>query len=183
MIPTRFTSTLESRKFTNGADRGFVADKYGQTFIEVMASAKTLDFRFLGWGSAEGITVAEALPSCTVLESFFIDSNPLGVEGGAAICAAVPKTVQFFLMANCSIGDEGAKALAARLLECPAIEKVSLEENGIGDDGATAVVEAAIQMSSLISVGIFEENSVSDKCREVLKNAWTVAEKTEKYLG
>merc|ERR1712072_521228 len=81
MAPQKFGAILDEKTFTNGADCGFVKEKYAKTFEEVLGSAEVLDFKRLNWGEKEFEVVAEALPACQAVKVLDIGFNNPGRGG------------------------------------------------------------------------------------------------------
>lgn len=92
MHPSDFRSILGDKSFTNGSDRGFVMNKYNETFEEVMGSAKELVLARLNWGPEEYASVAKCLPYCVNLETLNMNHNPAGNEGMKFIAEVLPST-------------------------------------------------------------------------------------------
>ncbi len=83
-------------KFTNGKDATEVCiPQYKEALLRLMGETKTLWYRYLGWGEAEGKQLAEALlyvQRCGVAcgaERLDLEDNELGSAGVRAIGAAL----------------------------------------------------------------------------------------------
>jgi len=88
LIPARFAEELQEKTFTSGADRGFVCNKYKETFCEVVGSAKTMWFVGLGWNDADARTIAEAFPFAVELERLLLADNELTAVGARTLINA-----------------------------------------------------------------------------------------------
>ena len=53
MAPSRFTELLQSKTFTNAADRRIVAELYRKTMVDAFGGRTQLRYVGLGWGEAE----------------------------------------------------------------------------------------------------------------------------------
>ena len=60
-----------------------------------------------------------------------------------------------------NIGDEGCKALAAALPQCPPITSINLDGNNIGDEGCKALAAALPQCPSITSIDLRGNNDLT----------------------
>lgn len=67
-----------------------------------------------------------------------------------------------------SIGAEGAKAIAAKLLHCPHLEKLDLHHNSITDEAARAVLSSWKHCVKLKTLNLFD-NNISDRLASTIK--------------
>uniref|UniRef100_A0A7S2DN19 Uncharacterized protein n=1 Tax=Haptolina brevifila TaxID=156173 RepID=A0A7S2DN19_9EUKA len=114
LTPEAFRKTLglegepDAKTFTNGADRGFVAEKYEKTFHEVMGSTEELWFVELDWGDAELALLGRALAHCPQLQYLSLDGNQrITAEGvGAHLLPALAQMPQLRVlsMLRCAPG-------------------------------------------------------------------------------
>ena len=143
LAPTEAERLLrDEKKFTNSVkDSAVVAKLYRQFFDAVAQSARSLEFRQLGWGSLEASQLAAVLPDFEVLQSLDVRQNPTGWS----------RSSDGNINDRDSIIEEGAKALAAAVVDKSSIDtfngvslielregraqKLELYGEGIGETG------------------------------------------------
>jgi len=91
IIPDKFAILLDNKHFTNRADKAQVADKYKETFEEVVGKATSLYFIDLGWSDDDAVQLAEALPLCLCLEHLALSNNSISARGAQAVAKASSK--------------------------------------------------------------------------------------------
>lgn len=138
MHPDDLAVELETKKFTSGADRGFVAEKYRQ-FIEELAPGTSklqlehnnITARYY-WGPEEIRTLARALPLFISLEELKLDFHPMGDEGATALAQVLPmlpklKKVSVF---DCDLSwEKGRQTLIEVRTRCEGLFIHGLDEN------------------------------------------------------
>jgi hypothetical protein len=73
---------------------------------------------------------------------------------------------ELFLMGNCQIGDDGARALAATLEQCASrcsLSRLSLDRCSLTPAGTLALIRAAPRVPSLHSLSLRLNLSIPDK--------------------
>merc|ERR1712176_1716366 len=135
-LPASFEEELKSLRFTNGADREFVAKKYSQTFIETMGSADSLVYRQSSWGPAEIEVVVAALQWCKNLKSLELNQTPLGDTGAAHLAEFLKtnSTLESLDLRHCGITDVGALRLAEALQTNTTLQWLQLDWNNISGE-------------------------------------------------
>eukprot|EP00550_Attheya_septentrionalis_P002043 CAMPEP_0198290400 /NCGR_PEP_ID=MMETSP1449-20131203/8290_1 /TAXON_ID=420275 /ORGANISM="Attheya septentrionalis, Strain CCMP2084" /LENGTH=512 /DNA_ID=CAMNT_0043988905 /DNA_START=49 /DNA_END=1587 /DNA_ORIENTATION=+ len=108
----------------------------------------------------------------TSLERFSLQGNHIGdletIGFASALCdnSAGTHLIHLALDDN-EIGDSGAEALSAVLLECKTIKTLCLSHNEIGDYGATCIAEAIAKSDTIEELSI-DNNSISANGHKVL---------------
>ena len=146
------------KKFTGSADCEIVDDMYGDFFDAVAPAVTELKLDSLGWGAAEGTTLAEGLPRFTNCRTLGLYSNPLGDAAGKAISEAVGAmpSLQELGMDSCGFGEEAAASLAGAIQQSTTLTTVCLRGNdAIGDAGALALAEAIGGNTTLRKLELF----------------------------
>ncbi len=90
-------------------------------------------------------TIPPGLLRLTTLRSLDFSGHSIGDEGAKAIAASLPALTNLSLSRN-SIGTEGAKAIAASL---PALTSLDLDVNSIGTEGAKAIAASLPALTNL----------------------------------
>mmetsp|Transcript_33628 Transcript_33628/g.73187 ORF Transcript_33628/g.73187 Transcript_33628/m.73187 type:complete len:527 (-) Transcript_33628:126-1706(-) len=90
--PIDFKKVLVDEKvFTNSADKFMVANRYAETFEEVVGRATFLLFSGLGWCDFEAEILAKALPLCTRLQHLVLSNNQIHANGAREVLQASSK--------------------------------------------------------------------------------------------
>lgn len=84
-----FAELLETKEFTNGADRAVVVGMYATTLARALGEARQLVYVRCGWGDAELAVLATTLHLCTQLRVLSLGHNRIGDAGLAAFSAAI----------------------------------------------------------------------------------------------
>merc|ERR1712232_996602 len=87
--PIEFANTLATKTFTNGADRGFVAQKYAETFLVVVGCAVKLEFTDLRWDDVEVRELANVVPFSNRLQELNLSTN--NITDVADLCTSLAK--------------------------------------------------------------------------------------------
>jgi len=190
-VPETFAMELQWKGFARGSDRTFVAEKYRETFDDLMGSTRELKFRSLGWGNSQVSKLAEAIPRCSRLQvldlrenhigdegaeklaaviwhcsdlrKLDVSGNEIGDNGASLLCQAIPKSsrLQILDLAQNGIGDRGARFVAEALPCCDRLQSLLLSRNEIGDVGARLIASALPHCAGL-QVLDFSENEIGD---------------------
>jgi len=84
------------------------------------------------------------------LKRLYLSDNPsMGDDGCVALAAALSRpgacpSLEVLSLANCGVGDAGAKALASALRYHPTLKQLDLGRNHIGDAGAADLAEVSV---------------------------------------
>ena len=139
---------IESKTFTNGADRVAVKALFRKMSINQLGGITALDFDGMSPPSVEG---ARRLGGCLNLSGNLnsLDLRQVGMSDEA--CKALFSTLSngaldkltFLRLDNNAIGDSGIEALADALSKgaLPALQILVLGGNNIGDAGLTALAD------------------------------------------
>ena len=111
LTPEGFAALLETLHFTNGADRGPVAELYRKTIENALSQTQELRFVKQGWGDKEIAELVGVLPLCTELRRLALDDNDEITAKGAKTLAdalaergAAPKLTHLGVEARSSMG-------------------------------------------------------------------------------
>ena len=111
LTPEGFSALLETLHFTNGADRGPVAELYRKTIENALSQTQELRFVKQGWGDKEIAELVGVLPLCTELRRLALDDNDKITAKGAKTLAdafaergAAPKLTHLGVEARSSMG-------------------------------------------------------------------------------
>jgi hypothetical protein len=121
LTPERMAAELATRKFTNGADRDFVAELYKDTSEAVIAGAQALSYHKAGWGDDDLSVFVEWVPRMTSLRRLALGANHISDRGlrelveASAVEGALPRLAFLRLHDNDEITEAGTDALAAAL--------------------------------------------------------------------
>ena len=88
-------------------------------------------------------TICKSLKHCTRLMGLYLNNCTIGLHGVRALSLGLLhfcKNLQTLELRNNSIGEKGAKALAANLQYCTRLKILDLTFNQIGDNGAKALI-------------------------------------------
>jgi hypothetical protein len=159
--PVHFAELLESKTFTNGADREIVATLYARVASAVLASTKELVWDNVEVTRGDGVKLTATLELCTHVERLSMRVMGLTDSELVALCGVLnfgtlPMLREIALHDN-KLGDEGVSALAAALHRgaMPALSGLALIRNpGVGPVGRATLNAAA-------------------GSRDILKVAWT----------
>ena len=93
---------------------------------------------------------------CSSLATLSLAGNSIGDEGAKALAASVAASGSLVTLNlnSCGIGDEGAKALAAGVASSGSMAHLSLRLNSIGDEGAKALAEAVSVSGSMAALDL-----------------------------
>ena len=130
---------------------------------------KSLALNTKSLGNRGTTALAQALRGNTELTVLKLENCSIGPQGAAALASVLSETKieKLDLDAN-AIGAEGAAALA-NALASSRLEELDLEQNGIGDRGAAALA-AALRGSSLTILDV-EVNGIGDEGGTALARA------------
>lgn len=119
-------------------------------------------------GDKGALSIADALPTCDMLERIVLDRNDIGKKGAEALAKRLPRSevrdlvLGSHLGGNPRIGDAGGEALAAALDDrmprlaanrATRLQYLSLECCGIGDKGAMAIARMLPQ-SAIVTLSL-----------------------------
>jgi hypothetical protein len=158
--PERMEALLETRQFTNGADKGAVLELYRRTASAVLGTIVSLNYQGLAlqqddeWCSPSRLS--EALNYCSSLESITLAATRLSDEGMAALMDALdPDALPALKILDCNFnrfGVVGVRTLtgAFRRGVAPKLEFLGLSGCLFGDAGASSFA-IALQSGGLPS--------------------------------
>ena len=150
--PARMAVLLESRQFTNGADKAAVLELYRRTASSVLGSVRRLNFTSMDLTSGDGwcspALLAEALNYCSAVEQVKLNGAQLSDKGIAELFdgladGALPALKSLQLSGN-RFAVQGVTTLCDNFSRgvAPQLEILGLTANLFGDDGAKAVAAA-----------------------------------------
>ena len=151
-----------------GADAAFPFDPsdYKQVAQQLPEPETTLDLGKSSWRVAageRGRVAARLLRVSGSLALLWLDGNSIGDEGAKALAAAVASSgsMATLSLGGNAIGDVGAKALADAIRVSGSMATLGLSHNRIGDEGAKAIAEALVASGSMDMLGL-TENQIGD---------------------
>ena len=143
--PDGFDELIESKQFTNGADKGTVKTLYRKMSKAQLSGIEILDFTGISAPSVRDMEqLGRCLNLCENLKT--CDLSSVGLADDA--CRALFSTLKVNgVLTNLNlyynqIGDEGAKALASALRVNGALKTLDLYGNQVGNEGAEALASA-----------------------------------------
>merc|ERR1719171_1538310 len=86
--PAMMRAALLTKTFTNASDSAMVLGLYTATANGFLGGIKKLDCDGLGWDAAEFAVFAAWLPRCGVCKKLYLENNPMGDAGLAALAEA-----------------------------------------------------------------------------------------------
>ena len=122
LLPSDFAEALATKAFTSKkADLETVSRLYQAAFGQRLGAARVLNFKALGWGDSEVVTLAGVLSS-----------------------GATPKLNELHLSLNPAVGDKGMQAIAAAIRSgnLPGLSQLSMGSNRATEEGQQAVTDA-----------------------------------------
>ena len=143
--PDGFDELIESKEFTNGADKETVKTLYRKMSEAQLSGIEMLDFTGI---SAPSVSDMEQLGRCLNLCENLSRCDLMGVGLTDEPCRALFSTLKFnAVLADLNlwdnkIGPEGAKALASALRVNGVLKSIDLRLNGLGDEGKGAIRDA-----------------------------------------
>merc|ERR1712083_230675 len=87
--PARFNELIDTKQFTNSADRETLRSLYAATFKTMCKSQSTLTLAELEWTDDDVIVFTECLPRFTQLARLDLDGNRFGDRGAEALAQAL----------------------------------------------------------------------------------------------
>jgi Leucine-rich repeat (LRR) protein len=150
---------LKEKKFTNGADKKFVASKYASTFCEVMHSVQVMHLVNMAWDDHKAKLISLCLKLCTSLEVLLLGQNAF-TDCSVLMEAAreCPSLTQLGLAHNriCN-PSTGCPALASNSV----LRELNLCENGISDICALC---DALKINTTLTELHLNSNKIADLC-------------------
>ena len=140
--PDGFDELIESKEFTNGADKETVKTLYRKMSEAQLSGIEMLDFTGI---SAPSVSDMEQLGRCLNLCENLSQCDLTGVGLTDEPCRALFSTLKFngvlktLNLRRNNIGDEGATAIGEALRGNAVLKNLVLGENEIGDEGAKAI--------------------------------------------
>jgi Ran GTPase-activating protein (RanGAP) involved in mRNA processing and transport len=145
---------------------------YRRTFSSRLSAATELSYNRIGWGDAEALLVASVLQSGATprLRELDLSFNTIGDSGAKAIAAALPHApqVERLDLSDNRIGDAGAAALANALLRSPSVAWLNLHTNLIGDQGALALANVLPRATQLLWLNLHSNTDINGPALERL---------------
>ena len=103
------------------------------------------------------------------LESLHIDSNDIGDDGIAVIAEVLNKTnISKLCASNCGIGCNGAKSLAAALLDNKSIKLLVLLANRLTVEGARCLLHSAVNNEVCQVIIVDREYKSDDEVKKMI---------------
>jgi len=162
---------IESKKFTNGADKNAVKALFRKMSVRQLGGIKGLDFDGMRSLTKDNAScLAGCLNLCVSLVTLDLRNVGLDDDCMQALCAnlangALANLVTLNLTAN-QIGDEGMNSLSSAIASGAMANLVNLDlsYNGIGDEGMAAFA-SAIAMGALANLEnlYLGSNQIGDK--------------------
>uniref|UniRef100_A0A6U7LBG0 Uncharacterized protein n=1 Tax=Haptolina brevifila TaxID=156173 RepID=A0A6U7LBG0_9EUKA len=151
--PDQFDELVQAKEFTNGADKGMVADLYRKHASALLASTKKLDQDGVLCQRGDGIKLASALEACGQnLTRLLLRNMHLSDLEFAPVAAAMRPSngrlgapmasLQLITLIGNELGDKSCVALTAALPWLPSLERLIMCYNRIGNHGLTALATA-----------------------------------------
>ena len=143
--PDGFDELIESKQFTNGADKETVKTLYRKMSEAQLSGIEMLDFTGI---SAPSVSDMEQLGRCLNLCENLSQCDLTGVGLTDEPCRALFSTLKFnavlteLRLSSNKIGGEGAKALASALRVNGVLNNIDLRFNAFGDEGKGAIRDA-----------------------------------------
>jgi len=150
---------LQTKCFTNGADRELVAMLYKKTATNTIQCAANLKFNSSGWGPEElRFFVQQWFPICDKLEAISFASNPIGPEGAKILCDSLRDgfcpNAEFLNFFNNKIGGEGLEHVMQFLKErerdkgkiLPKLNRVRVGKNKLSSEQQQALKELCSEL-------------------------------------
>lgn len=188
ILPDTFKAQLYNKAFTNGhTDRPRVEKLYSDSFETRFSTASKLVYEALRWGDPEAEAMADLLEARAApqLESLHLAYNSIGNYGARALAARLPLAnglCELDLLDNC-IEREGAIAIANVLPATPSIRRLTFDGNHIGDHGAAGLARALATGVALTVLNLMR-TGIGDNGVASLASALPLAWKlTELRLG
>ena len=176
--PERMEELFKKCKFTNGADKEVVLEKYKKTARAVLGGVKELSFFGIPfdpkdpWRSPERL--GQALNFCVNLKRLDLNFTGLTDEHLASISGvlssdALPQLEQLFLGLN-HLGPRGVEALGSALISgvAPGLKVMLLIGNDLGDAGLQS-------FAAFIAMGMAPELQLVDLAGNDFGDAGTIA--------
>jgi hypothetical protein len=124
-----------------------------------------------GLSAAEVSSLSEALQQNTNLERLSLSGNESGDEGVTAVAKALHgKNLVSLSFDNCSVNDNGAKAIAETVKASSSLQELALSHNQIGTEGAKALADAVKSSKSLTTLDL-SQNVIGDEGARSLADA------------
>ena len=174
--PDGFDELIESKEFTNGADKETVKTLYRKMSEAQLSGIEMLDFTGI---SAPSVSDMEQLGRCLNLCENLSQCDLTGVGLTDEPCRALFSTLKFnVVLTNLdlyrnNIGDEGAKAIGGALAVNEVLTTLDIGENDIGDEGAKAIGEA-LAVNGVLTELDLSFNGIDDACALALASALRV---------
>jgi len=165
LVPDVFDAMLKTKIFALETDRPAVERKYAQTFHEVMASAKILEFQALGWDPAQVATFAEALPYCRSLTKLTLTENEVGTARkncGDGI-GEQPEASRDADKDDSEVASPvAAKALALHLPKVNKLRQILCRGCNIGDDDMVILALSLPRCMALVTLNL-QDNKIGPR--------------------
>ena len=162
------------------------------SLLELPLPAPVTGFDLRNWprwlfatGEARALVVARLLRVSCSLAFLVLQGNTIGNAGAKALAAGVAASGSLTELHLCKnqIGDEGAKALAAGVVASGSLTKLYLHTNMIGDEGAKALA-AAVAASASMTELLLGNNDIGDEGAKALADGVAASVSlTSLYLG
>jgi hypothetical protein len=165
LVPDAFDVLLKTKQFALETDRPAVERKYAQTFHEVMASAKFLEFQALGWDPTQVACFAEAFPYCRSLTKLTLTENEVGTARKAACCdsgeqnEAVIDVEKEDKEAVQIPEPVAARALAMHLPKVNKLRQILCRGCNIGDEDMVILAQALPRCMALVTLNL-QDNKI-----------------------
>lgn len=133
--------------------RDFASDlkRFDLSAVKFITSAEHLDRLSSSFGQLEAVTEVN------------FSNIPLGPQGGAVLARSVLPAfpeIRILKACNCGLKDEGAKAIAASLMQLQKLKTVTLTDNEISADGASALRTSLSIRNNASGSGVMTELNV-----------------------